>query len=126
MPTKNMQFAEKLRTARRNADITQAKLADLLNTPQQNIANWERGSVPRAFPTDEYRELMLGLASFIGTSVPDLLTLCYVPGEMPLPDVATEQSVASAERLYAMESALAALMDEVARLKADPAETSAF
>ena len=40
-----LEFAERLRTLRREMDLTQNKLADILETTQRKISYWERGKV---------------------------------------------------------------------------------
>lgn len=111
MPVKNLTFADRLRSQRRRSDLTQAQLAKKLGVPQQNVANWERGSVPRAFPTDEYRNTMLLLADFMALSVPELLTLCYVPKELQNPQ----------DPLADLGARLARITDEFEKLKATEA-----
>ena len=40
-----LEFAERLKTLRREVDITQGKLADALGTTQRKISYWESGKI---------------------------------------------------------------------------------
>lgn len=40
-----LKFAERLRTLRREMDLTQNKLADILETTQRKVSYWENGMV---------------------------------------------------------------------------------
>ena len=40
-----LDFAERLRTLRREMDLTQGKLADILETTQRKISYWESGKI---------------------------------------------------------------------------------
>lgn len=102
----NRMFASRIRDARRDAELTQQQLAARLGVPQQNVANWERGAVPRASQSgNEYRDLMHQLADFLDMRLPDLVMLCYMPDDLG----AEDDPVAS------LRSEVAALTREVKR-----------
>ena len=50
-----MDYAERLRGLREDADMTQAQIAAILGTTQQYYANYERGKRP--LPIDRLRQL---------------------------------------------------------------------
>ena len=71
-----MQFYQKLRDAREDADKTQAEIASLLGTRQQQYARWESGRWQ--MPIEHYKTL----ANFYNLSIDYISGLTEIPAKL--------------------------------------------